>query len=72
MARMRERIVNEQIRWWARETGFTPEILKAAIRRGDLRATRPSGFERGPLYINSDDMQEWLDSIQVNAPGGAA
>jgi hypothetical protein len=68
----RERIlrgVNEQVSWWSRETGFTPAILKAAIRRGDLRATRPSGFERGPLYISSDCMQEWLDKIEYDPKG---
>jgi hypothetical protein len=64
----RERILREDLNWWSRETGYTVEILKAAIRRGDLRAERPSGFERGRLYVSSDEMERWLDSI---AEGGA-
>jgi hypothetical protein len=31
-------------------------------------AARPSGFERGRLYVSSDEMERWLDSI---AEGGA-
>jgi hypothetical protein len=56
----RERILREDLNWWSRETGYTVEILKAAIRRGDLRAERPSGFERGRLYVSSDEMERWL------------
>lgn len=61
------RTIREDLNWWARETGFTVEILKSAIRRGDLRATRPSGFERGRLYVSNVEMERWLKSIEVDA-----
>lgn len=59
--------IREDLNWWSRETGFTVEILKSAVRRGDLKASRPSGWERGRLYVASDDMQDWLDAIAVDA-----
>jgi hypothetical protein len=67
----RERVLREDLNWWSRETGYTVEILKAAIRRGALVAERPSGFERGRLYVSSDSMQEWLESVQVAVEDGA-
>lgn len=68
----RERILREDLNWWSRETGYSVEILKSAIRRGGLAAERPSGFERGRLYVSSDAMSEWLDSVAVDADGGVA
>ena len=62
----RERILREDLNWWSRETGYTVEILKAAIRRGDLVAERPSGWERGRLYVSSAEMDRWLDSVAVS------
>ena len=67
MASARERVLREDLNWWSRETGYSVEILKSAIRRGDLKAERPSGFERGRLYVSSDEMSRWLDSVQVES-----
>ena len=67
MATKQDRVIREELSWWARETGYTVQILKSAIRRGDLIAERPSGFERGKLYVSSDEMDRWLDSVRVNA-----
>lgn len=57
--------VREDLHYWSRETGYTVEILKSAIKRGDLRAERPSGFARGRLYLSSEEVDRWLDSIRV-------
>lgn len=61
------RIFREEMKWWVREIGYPVEVLRSAARRGELKAERPSGFERGRLYISNIEMQRWLDTIQVDA-----
>jgi hypothetical protein len=65
-----EPVVQRDLVSWSNEIRYTTEILNAAIKRGELRASRPSGFQRGRLYISSDAMQRWLGSIQFTAEDG--
>lgn len=51
----------------AEYVGYPQSILRSAVERGDLKAERPSGFERGPLYFRVDDLDAWLDAIAVEA-----
>lgn len=52
---------------WSERVGYPVSVLKAAIHRGELKAERPSGFERGRLYVSSDEMLRWLASIEVQS-----
>lgn len=61
---MRDRTMRD-LRAWSDRIGYPVEILKGAIHRGELAAERPSGFERGRLYVSEEEMQRWLDSIEV-------
>jgi len=61
------REIREDLKFWARETGYTEQILKAAILRGDLKGERPSGFRRGKLYVSSTEIDRWLNAVAVDA-----
>lgn len=40
----------------AERTGFTPEVIRRAIRRGELRAYKPLGR----LKIAEEDLDAWM------------
>lgn len=48
-------------------TGYTAIMLRAAVRRGELRAERPGGSPRSRLYFPQDELDLWLDSIAAES-----
>lgn len=51
----------------AAAAGVTPDILRRAINRGDLKAKRQSrnadGDGTGKFLIRTDALEAWLDSL---------
>ena len=48
-------------------TGYPAALIRSAVRRGELKAERPSGFERGRLYFKTTELDRWLEAIAVDA-----
>lgn len=46
----------------SRELGIGVKALRAAIRRGDLRAVKPGRSESAWLYVTDNDVNEWLQA----------
>lgn len=44
-----------------------PESVRVAIRRGDLKACRPTGGARGPLRVRPEDYAAWVAAGEVAA-----
>jgi len=48
-------------------TGYKERVLREAVKRGELPAERPGGFERARLYFDQAELDRWLESIKVGA-----
>lgn len=46
-------------------TGYGQRILREAVKRGELAAERPGGFERARLYFATDELDRWMAAIAV-------
>lgn len=46
----------------SRELGIGVKTLRAAIRRGELRAIKPGRSESAWFYTTDSDVQHWLES----------
>ncbi|MBN9736866.1 MULTISPECIES: helix-turn-helix domain-containing protein [unclassified Pseudonocardia] len=51
----------------AEYTGYKERVMRDAIKRQDLSAERPGGFERGRLYFDPAELDRWLTSIKVGS-----
>lgn len=52
----------------SRELGIGVKALRAAIRRGELKAVKPGRAESAWLYVTDQDVQEWLEACPAKAP----
>lgn len=49
----------------SRELGIGVKALRAAIRRGELKAVKPGRAESAWLYVTDEDVQQWLEAGQA-------
>lgn len=62
MSRRREMLPIEAV---VEYSGYTRDIIKRAIKRGNLKAERPSGWERGQLYVDRAEVDRWMADAEV-------
>lgn len=53
------------LRETAELTGYSLNVIEAAVQRGDLVARQPPGSLRKSRRINRVDLDKWLDNLPV-------
>lgn len=47
-------------------TGYSRDMLRNAVKRGELDAERPGRSPRSRLYFDVDDLDEWMADGRVD------
>lgn len=51
---------------WSDRIGYPVDVLRSAVRRGELHGERPSNWERGRIYVSTEEIERWLAEIQMS------